>query len=34
MVAEGRLSLLACGEERERQPPAHEERDTRDTREA
>ncbi len=26
---EGRLSLLACGEEREQQPPAHEERDTR-----
>ena len=25
---EGRLSLLACGEEREQQPPAHEERDT------
>lgn len=27
---EGRLSLLACGEEREQQPPAHEERDTRE----
>lgn len=33
---EGRLSLLACGEEREEQPPArearnaHEERDTRE----
>ena len=27
---EGRLSLPACGEEREQQPPAHEERDTRE----
>lgn len=27
---EGRLSQLACGEGREQQPPAHEERDTRD----
>lgn len=31
---EGRLSLLACGEEREQQPPAHKERDIRDIREA
>lgn len=30
---EGRLSQLACGEGREQQPPAHEERDTREARE-
>ena len=27
---EGRLSLLACGEERDQQPPAHEARETRE----